>query len=165
MHRSLRATAAEFVPRPTIVRPTQVDNVQRVLQQPASYLARATTRISQNVIGAERPTQDSPRPPDANTVAQHAMTRTLRQRPRIRSSQIRDRRDYAEQILTPVRIDAAAAIRERIQTWRDQIVHEPPPRFNAHPISPIHDPVADERTDRVLRDYEYDNYRDSRREH
>ncbi|KAH9010981.1 hypothetical protein EDB85DRAFT_2160479 [Lactarius pseudohatsudake] len=137
VHHRLRATAAEFVPKPAITRPTQVHNVQLALQQPASNL----THIPQNIIGTGRPARNNPQP-DANTVAQHEMTRTLRQRPRIRSSQIRDRRNYAEQILTPARIDATAAIRERINTWRNQIIPEATsrsPLYAIHQLSSTHD--------------------------
>ncbi|KAH9024922.1 hypothetical protein EDB85DRAFT_2150124 [Lactarius pseudohatsudake] len=166
VHHHLRATAAEFVPRPTNVGPTQVDGVQLALQQPASYLTRAITRLLQNVIGTGRPSHDNPRPPDANTVSQHAMSRTLRHRPRIRYSQTQDRHARIEQeILTPVRADAAARIRERVQIWCDQIIYEPPPRLNTHHVSRTHDPMADERTDYEHRDYEYDDYQKARREH
>ncbi|KAH9026579.1 hypothetical protein EDB85DRAFT_1893297 [Lactarius pseudohatsudake] len=51
----------------------------------------------------------------------------------------------------------------QIHARLDQIIYEPPPRFYAHPTPPTHDPVADERTHRPLYDYEYEDYRDSRR--
>ncbi|KAH9022008.1 hypothetical protein EDB85DRAFT_1895414 [Lactarius pseudohatsudake] len=101
----LRATAAEFAPRPTATRPTQVHGVQLALQRPASNLAR----IPQNVIGTGRPSRN------------HSI-QDVHNRPQIDYSRIRDW--YEQTVLTPVRIDAATAIRERINAWRNQIVME-----------------------------------------
>ncbi|KAH9009711.1 hypothetical protein EDB85DRAFT_2243364 [Lactarius pseudohatsudake] len=121
-HRHLRATATEFVPRPAVTGPTQVQGIQIALQRPASNI----TRIPQNVIGTGRPVRNSSRQSDAETITQHAMSHTLRHRPRIRYSQIRDR--HEQEVLTPVRIDTTTANRERVQAWHDQVISERTPR-------------------------------------
>ncbi|KAH9043632.1 hypothetical protein EDB85DRAFT_1885233 [Lactarius pseudohatsudake] len=127
VHRHLRATAAEFVPRSANARPTQVHNVQLALQQPASYLAHALTRIPQNVIGTGRPLRRTS--PEAAQLdrpinnEQHPLVRTNRQQPRVRPSQTRDRHVQAEEPTTVRRL-ASAAIIERVRAWRDQVIPE-----------------------------------------
>ncbi|KAH9016169.1 hypothetical protein EDB84DRAFT_1443224 [Lactarius hengduanensis] len=63
----------------------------------------------------------------------------------------------------PNRPSTAAA--SRIHAWLAQVVYEPLLTPYSRTAPTHRNPVADERADYTHRDYEYDDYRDSRREH
>ncbi|KAH9027976.1 hypothetical protein EDB85DRAFT_1892754 [Lactarius pseudohatsudake] len=97
---------------------------------------------------------------------QHPLVQTRRQQPRIRTSQNQDRHTHTE----PPRAtqersqgQARTTLQERVQNWIARIVYETPPSLDSRPAPSTCDPVADERTELVLRDYGYE-YEDARRE-
>ncbi|KAH9038258.1 hypothetical protein EDB85DRAFT_1888108 [Lactarius pseudohatsudake] len=90
----------------------------------------------------------------------HSPPAPPRQRYLFRTQQTRQpRRDAAD----PSQPSATAA--SRIHTWLTQIVYEPLPNPYSRAAPATRDPVADECVDHAHRDYEYDDYRVSRREH
>ncbi|KAH9015303.1 hypothetical protein EDB85DRAFT_2156799 [Lactarius pseudohatsudake] len=158
--RHSRDPAATTVPRPTDPvakhgrdQPTQTHGVRLTLQQPASYLTRALTRVPQNVIRTDstRPSQQiGPRSPPASTTQQYPFRA---QQPR------QPRGDAAD----PNQPSTTAA--SHIHVWLTQVAYEPISKPYSRTAPATHDPVADESADRALRDYEYNDYHVTRREH
>ncbi|KAH9038767.1 hypothetical protein EDB85DRAFT_1887810 [Lactarius pseudohatsudake] len=163
--------------------PTQTHGSRPALQQPASYLARALTRVPQNVIrtDATRPSQQTRQPrEDAADPNQPSTAAAVRIRngshhtnaAATATGSLTARDPSPNQPPYPwtsnpraEQTDTTTVDSTGIHAWLAQIVYEPLPSPYWRTTPSTCDPEADERTDRDHRDYEYDDYQVARREH
>ncbi|KAH9028474.1 hypothetical protein EDB85DRAFT_2147870 [Lactarius pseudohatsudake] len=184
----LRATAPVFTPRLPHAGSTQVHGVRLAMQirTPAisHHFVRAATRIRDGHAYTARrttePTETQPASPRHHHASAAGTTpRTPAPDANPEATRNRDRQPHGSRSVpqpaaTPVNVQPTRN-RERpgttavdsagIRAWLAQIVYEPQTRLDWRTAPSNRDPEANERADRVHRDYEYDDYCDSRREH
>ncbi|KAH9048928.1 hypothetical protein EDB84DRAFT_1556590 [Lactarius hengduanensis] len=174
----LRATAPVFIPRPPNAGPTQIHGVWLALQRhpPAidHHLVRAATRIRDgHAHTAHRTTE----PTDPQNPRRHRAD-TARNTPRLPNpnAEATHNRNGQTRGTQPVPLTPAAPMgvqrsthsigdTSRIHAWLARIIYKPPPNPYSRFTPATRDPITDECTDHAHRDYEYDDFRDSRREH